>query len=490
MSKLKELFSDTLIYGISSVFARFINYLLVPFYTGVFDPEIYGIVGLVYAAIAFLNVLFTMGMESSYLRYAKDRDKATSFFRTLQVFLVGTSVIIGIVFWFLQPAVSPLLGLVSGDSIYLMMLGILIFDTLAIVPFAELRLSKKAPLFAILKTGNVIINLGLNFYLILVQGYGIEAVFISNLAASAATAVVIWLVTLKMWKGTFNKDFLTKALSFGLPFIPAGIGHVINEMLDRFFLKGMSPDSIVEVYGFDYSPEHIVGVYNACYKLSVFMLLLVQMYRMAWQPFFMRQSDDEQAPELFAQAFRYFNVFAAVLFLGVSLFVNEIVAIRVPILDTLLIGKEYWMGLSIVPLLLMAYWFQGWYVNFSAGIFIAENTKKLAQITLIGAGATIIVNLILVPRLGMMGSAIATLISYGLMAVLIYWYSTRSFKVPYNLWQGFSVIALAALAIYLKPFLTEQFFSDIPASILLFITTSIAISVVSFGNRLLPGKSD
>lgn len=446
-------------------------------------------VGLVYAAIAFLNVIFTMGMESSYLRYAKDRDKARGFFRTLQIFLVGVSLIIGLLVWALQPVFSPFLGLVSGDSIYLMMLGILIFDTLAIIPFAELRLSQKAPLFAVLKTGNVIINLGLNFYLILVLDYGIEAVFISNLIASAVTAIVIWIVTIKMWKASFNKELLTKALSFGLPFIPAGIGHVINEMLDRFFLKGMSQDSIIEIYGMDYSPEHIVGVYNACYKLSVFMLLLVQMYRMAWQPFFMRQSDDQKAPELFAQAFKYFNVFAAVLFLGVSLFVNEIVAIKVPILDTLLIGQEYWMGLSIVPFLLIAYWFQGWYVNFSAGIFIAENTKQLAKITLIGAGTTVVVNLVLIPKFGMMGSAIATLTSYALMALLIYWYSTKSFKVPYNLWQGFSVIGLAAIALYIKPFLTERFFSDLSVSILLFITTSIAISVVSFGNRLLPQKS-
>ena len=166
MRKLKELFSDTLVYGISSVFARFINYLLVPLYTGVFDPDAYGIVGLVYAAIGFLNVVFTMGMESSYIRYGKDREQAGSFFKTLQVFLLSSSGALILLLWLMEPILSPLLGLeLGGDVIFLMMLGILFFDTLSIVPFAELRLSQKAWLFAALKTINVLINIGLNFYL-------------------------------------------------------------------------------------------------------------------------------------------------------------------------------------------------------------------------------------------------------------------------------------------------------------------------------------
>ncbi len=490
MRKLKELFSDTLVYGISSVFARFINYLLVPLYTGVFDPDAYGIVGLVYAAIGFLNVVFTMGMESSYIRYGKDREQAGSFFKTLQVFLLSSSGALILLLWLMEPILSPLLGLeLGGDVIFLMMLGILFFDTLSIVPFAELRLSQKAWLFAALKTINVLINIGLNFYLILVLNYGIEAIFISNLATSIITALIVWVATLPMLKGKLNKEILQKALVFGLPFIPAGIGHVINEGLDRFFLKGMSEASILSIYGETFSSDYIVGIYNACYKLAVFMLLLVQMFRMAWQPFFMRQSDQEDAPKLFAQTFTYFNVAAAFLFLMVSLFLQQIVSIKIPFLNAYLIGEEYWMGLSIVPILLMAYWFQGWYVNFSAGIFIAEKTKKLAQITLIGAAVTISANLILIPIYGMMGSAMATVASYLIMAMLIYRYSTQSFNVPYKLWQGFAVVGVAALAIFGKSFLSDQFFSDIAASMLTFIAAIGLIIILSFGN-LLASKKD
>lgn len=480
MSKLRELFSDTLIYGISSVFARFINYLLVPLYTGVFDPEAYGIVGLVYAAIALLNVVFTMGMESAYLRYAKDRDNSASLFKTLQVFLVGSSVLFVGILWLLAPNITPLLGTVSGSDIYLLMLGILFFDTLAIVPFAELRFVRKAITFAVLKTGNVFINLGLNFYLILGLDYGIEAVFISNFAASLLTTICIWVVTIQQLKGAWSIDFLGMALRFGLPFIPAGIGHVINEMLDRFFIMGMAPSAIESVYGAGISAEYLVGIYNACYKLAVFMLLLVQMFRMAWQPFFMRKSDDEEAPKLFARTFSLFNIAAAGILLFVALFVEQIVAIKIPFMEATLIGEEYWVGLSVVPVLLFAYWFQGWYVNFSAGIFIKNQTKRLAQITLIGATITVIANLSLIPFYGIMGSAFATALSYFVMAMLIYRYSTKAFSVPYKMLQAFAVLIITGLAVYLKPILSDQIFSDLISSILLLIVSLLLISVLSY----------
>lgn len=480
MRKLKELFSDTLIYGISSVFARFINYLLVPFYLDKFPPDEYGVVGLVYAAIMFLNVVFTMGMESSYIRYGKDREKAPGYFKTIQVFLFGVSIVLATLLAVGQPWFSSLLKLgASSTDIYWYMLGILFFDTLSIVPFAELRINQKAWLFAALRTLNVFINLGLNFYLILSEGLGIEAIFISNFAASVVTAILSWMFTGSMLRGAFDKEFVHKAATFGLPFIPAGIGFAINEGLDRFFLGGLSEERIFSIYGINENAEFIVGVYNANYKLAVFMLLLVQMFRMAWQPFFMRKSEDKEAPQLYAQVFTYFNIVAAVLFLFVGLFLDQLVAIRIPFLDAYLINPNYWMGLSIVPVLLLAYWFQGWYVNFSAGIFISEMTKKLAQITLTGALVTIISNFALMPFFGMMGSAVATVCSYLVMAMLIFRYSIRYFPVPYNLFRSFSVVALSIFIVTIKPVLSKLFFPDIIAAILLMLVGTFVIVLIS-----------
>lgn len=462
MNKLRELFSDTLVYGISSVLARFINYLLVPFYTDVFNPAKYGIVGLFYAGIAFLNVLFTFGMESAYLRYAENRKEASNIFKTLQLSLLGFATVLCALLWLAMPTLLPLFNLTPDTSgIFLMMLGILWFDTLSIVPMAELRLVRRSYLFATLKMMHVVINLALNFYLILGLNFGIEAVFISNLIASMFLTLIVWAFTSDLLKGDWNSKWAKTAFQFGWPFVPSGIGYAINEVLDRFLLNNMDPANAERLYGMGTTPEDVVGIYNACYKMAVFMLLLVQMYRMAWQPFFMRHAADKNSSVLFGQAFIWFNGFAAMLFLGVALFKEQIVAIHVPILNASLINEGYWAGLDIIPYLLLAYWFLGWYINFSSGIFIKEKTRALYKITLIGAGITIAANLILIPYFGMIGSAVATLLSYSTMAVILGVYSQKVMKVPFKMPETFLLMAILAIAVFSEPMLTAYLDSTI-----------------------------
>jgi len=458
LKKLRELLSDTLVYGISSVLARFIGYLLVPLHTDAFEPAQYGVVSLVYAGLAFLNVIFTFGMESAYLRYAKDRSKAKNVFKTLQLGLGGLSSLLVMLLVLLAPALMPTMNLAEtgNQSLYWMMLGILWFDTMVLIPFAELRLVRRQWLFAIIKTGNIIVNVGLQFYLILGLSWGIEAVFLSSLIASGLTALILWALTAPMMSGSWNTPVLRKALSFGLPFIPAGLGFAVNETLDRFFLGNYLPQSTIDrLYDPGMVPDDIVGIYSASYKVSVFMLLLVQMFRMAWQPFFLRESDNPDAPAIYREVFRYFNGVAGFCFLVVALFVQQIVQIKIPLLDAYLVGEEYWMGLQIVPLLLVAYWFHGWYMNFSAGIFIQEKTKVLPVITLIGAAITIGANLLLIPVYGMMGSAAATLISYFSMALMLYYQSTKVYRVNYQMIRAFAMMFLAIGCLFAVPYLQE-----------------------------------
>ena len=453
MKALKHLFSDTLIYGISSVLARFINYLLVPLHTGLFNPEAYGVVGLVYAAIGLLQVVFTFGMESSYLRYGKEDNKTANLFSTIQRLLILISLVLTVLLWLAYDPIAEWLSLsalpahpisgLDGGAIFVFMLAILVTDALAIVPFAELRLRSRAMTFAGIKLVNVLVNLGLNVLLILAMGWGIEAIFAANFAASLVSLLLVFVVTRSLWMGAWSAESVGMLFLFAWPFIPSGLAHVVNETLDRFFLKSLDAQQIMAIYGFDWSADYLVGIYNACYKLAVFMLLLVQMYRMAWQPFFMRESEGKQAPELFAKAFNYFNIGAATVFLFVALFLQWIVAIPIPFLGTTLIDQAYWSGLGIVPWLLMAYWFQGWYVNFSAGVFIKEKTKRLAQITGVGAVVTIVLNLLLIRTLGMEGAALATLGSYGVMAFLLYRYSQQAMFIPYNMLRNILTMILS-----------------------------------------------
>lgn len=437
VSRIKELFSDSVVYGLSSVVARFINYLLVPFYTMYFNPAEYGVVGLVYAAIMFLGVLYTFGMESAYIRHAKGSstdDKKV--FVTLQLSLLGVATALGLLLYFAaKPLLLPLMSLdfEGGARLFVMMLSILWLDSLTIVPYAHLRIVRQSWVYAVIKLVNVVINVALNLYLVIVQGWGIEAIFISNILASGAAVVMLMVACRSMYAGRPELAVLKTALIFGLPYVPNGIGFAINEVIDRFFLVRMDEAAIEAIYGHPYTADEITGIYNACYKIAVFMLLGVQMFRLAWQPFFMRYAQAKDSANLFGAVFFYFNLACSVIYLSVGIFVQEIVALEVPFLGGTLIDSRYWSGLEIVPYLLLAYWFQGWFINFSAGIFIKDQTLKFPRITLYGAAITLAGNFLLVPHFGMLGSAAATLLCYAFMSLLAYRYAQRYYPVKYPL---------------------------------------------------------
>jgi O-antigen/teichoic acid export membrane protein len=449
MSRIKELASDTAVYGLSSVVARFLNYLLVPFYTAYFAPGEYGVISLIYAGIVFLNVLFTFGMESSYIRYASQREGSQNVFRTIQTLLLGVGSILAVIMLVGSGWVMPVMSLSPADStIYILLIGILWFDALSVVPYAELRLVRKSFTYAGYRLANVGINLTLNIYLVAGLGLGIEAVLWSNLAASAITAFGLWVHTWAQLAGKFDIAIVRQVLFFGLPYVPNGLGFAINEVVDRFFLNAMSPESIERLYGSMYSAEDITGIYNACYKLAIFMLLTVQMFRMAWQPFFMKYATSTDNRETFAAVFDWFNLFAGSIFLLIALFVADIAALKVPFLgEGTLINHRYWAGLSIVPLLLLAYWLQGWFVIFSAGIFIKEKTKLLPGITLVGAIITITLNYLLVPTMGMNGAAIATLVCYAVISGLILYYSHRELSVPYRVIRALASMVVVSMIV-------------------------------------------
>ena len=470
MSRLKELLSDTAVYGLSSVIARFLGYLLVPFYTSYFDTAEYGVVGLIYAAMVFLNVVFTFGMESAYIRFATERKGAADVYKTLQTAVLTVGLVLAALMWVAGDWVRPLMSLGGphSETMYLLLIGILWSDALSIVPYAELRLVRKSFTYAGFRLVNVIINLSLNIWLVAGLGWGIEAVLWSNLAASVVTLVGLWFITRSQLAGRFDTSILRHALLFGLPYVPNGLGFAVNEVIDRFFLNNMAQGDILRIYEMDYSPENITGIYNACYKLAIFMLLAVQMFRMAWQPFFMKYASEKQNRILFGQVFDWFNLFAAGIFLAIGLFVHDIAALHVPVLDGTLIDSRYWAGLSIVPVLLLAYWFQGWFVNFSAGIFIKDQTSKLPAITLVGAVITVLLNIVLVPLLGMLGAAIATLVCYAVMSLLLLHYARKALDVNYRILRALLLMSGTGALIWLGTIAGPDFVTSLTGRVLLF----------------------
>ncbi len=483
MGRIRQLASDTAIYGLTTVVARLLTYFLVPFYTKFFGTGEYGVITLVFIAIGFFNVLFTFGMESAYLRYGVDRERAASLFKTLQITILGVGSLLVLLLWSAAPLIQPVVALQGGyqDPIYLLMLAILWLDALSTVPFAELRLVRRTTAYATAKILNVAINVALNLYLVVGLGMGIVSVLIANVAASAFTLAHTALLTRRSYSGSWDGPALKTALSFGLPYIPAGIGYIINEGISRVFLN-LTPDSMMAaLYGSQYTSADITGIFGACYKLSVFMMLLTQMFRMAWQPFFMKYANEVGAGKTFADVFRYYNFVAALVFLTVALFVAEIAAIPIPGLRGTVIDSRYWLGLGAVPMLLAAYWFQGWYTNFTAGVFIKEKTKLLPKITLAGASVTILANMALIPLYGMEGAAWASVMSYGAMAMMIYRASQREFAIPYNMATAFMIMAICGSTVAATVFV--PWLASFVGKISLLASGSAIVGAITFWPR-------
>ena len=505
MGKIRELFSDTLVYGISSIAARFINYLLVPFYTKFFDPAAYGIIGLMYGGIVFLNVLFTFGMESSYLRYGATRERARDVFTSIQVTVFGGASLLVLVSWLFMPVLAPLLGLDSfvsvqpeditgpaaalglhpftGESLFYLMLAILWLDAFSVVPFAELRLVRKTLTYALIRLGNVIVNVALNLYLVMWAGWGIEAVLVSNVIASFLTVLVLAWFTADLYRGSWKREHFRRALLFGIPYVPAGLSHAVNEVLSRFAVNRMPQETVDRLYGTQYTADDITGIFNACIKLSVFMLLAVQMFRMAWLPFVMRLSGSNDAQKTFAEVFTWFNIAAAAVFIGVGLFAGQIVQIRIPLLDGTLIDSRYWMGLYIVPWLLMAYWFQGWFLNFMAGVFIKEKMWYVSGITVIGALITLVGNMLLVPVYGMQGAVWVKLLCFLTMAVMMYLLTQRFYPAPYKMPLNVLIVLVSGAVVAVGHGFGTAFFETLFAKLVLFVLSLILLAVTGFAEK-------
>ena len=463
-SRIGRLASETAVYGISSVVGRLINFLLFPLYSQVFDPDVYQPIAILYAAFIFFNILYQHGMESAYLKFATDRRELSGRSRAfgtavLSISLVGLA--LSALIWLVP---EPISRLVQLDPRYaeLLMLGggILLRDALAIVPYADLRLRNSPWTFAGIRMANVAINVGLNVWFILGLEWGVRGVLMANLIASAV-AFVLLTPSLMARIGKPDGSLWGKLVRFGLPFVPGGIGYAITERINLFFLDAMEPLRAMTLYGLkpethpdlharalefgdQVFTEHVVGVYGGIIKLAVLMALFVQMFRYAWQPFFLQHQEDDDAPALYGRVFALLTLVLLTAFLGISFFADELVALPLPGGRTL-IAETYWMGLFIIPIALIGYVFQGWYYHFSAGAFIRGMSKYFLHATLAGSAVALLLNATLVPANGMWAAALATSAAYAVMAVTLLVLIRRHYPVPYAWPRVAAAVGLASV---------------------------------------------
>ncbi len=460
-SRLKKLASETVIYGVSSIVARLINFVLVPFYTNVFDPEDYGVVGVVFTVVIVLNVLYQYGMESAYLKFAsgeEGRAQRRTTFSTATWSLLGTSAVWSLVLVLGHEAVADLAQLdASWSHLFYYVAAFVLLDALTLVPFAELRLQNRPWRFATIRLASVGLNVGLNLVLILGFGWGIEAIFVANIAASGFALLMHLPTYFDSLRLRFSALHWKMMVGFGLPFIASGLAAPITERFNIFFLAvpPMARERIIELYGtmIQLNPltatdanygEYVQGAFNAIWKMAIFMMLVAQMFRYAWQPFFLQHAEDPDAKPLFARVLTLFTAVALFVVLAVSFFVQELVAFPLPGGRTL-IAPSYWMALPMVPVALLAYLFQGWYYTFSAGVYIERKTTYLLYCALSGSATALLVNILLVPQYGVLAAAWAVTLAYMVMATILLILTRRIYPVPYEWGRVLSACGLAAV---------------------------------------------
>lgn len=436
LDKIKRLGSDTAVYGISTILGRFLTFLLTPLYTHVLSPEDLGVVATVYAYIAFLNVIYGYGMEGAYMKYVSTLELGNR----KQVFTVPFLAICltSLVFSGMIAALAQPVAAVSGipgafANVVPMGAGILFLDALTIVPFAALRMSNRARLFATIKVAGIVVNVVSNVVMLFWFRMGVEGIFLSGLLSSGITLLMLIPVIVQSLVFSWPTGILPALLKFGLPSVPAGIAGMMLQVINRPILGALRGDAAV-------------GIFQANYRLGIFMMLLVSMFDFAWRPFFLNHAKDPDARPLFARVMTYFVLCTTTVFLLLSFTLYDL--IRWPIFaGHPLIAPRFWEGFEIVPVILLAYVFLGIYNILIAGIYIEKKTTRLPLVTITTALVHVAANFLLIPPLGLMGAAWSTLLSYLLMAGMMYVIVQRIYPVRYES-ARLVKIAVAAAVVY------------------------------------------
>ncbi|MGL4908945.1 MAG: lipopolysaccharide biosynthesis protein [Bacteroidales bacterium] len=448
MISLKRLASDTAVYGLSTIVARLINYLLVAYHTRVLCPEQYGIFTELYGYITFFLVLLTYGMETGFFRFSSRSDQNPNIvFTTALISLFTTSSLFFILIASNLSSVSSFMGYANNSNYVLQLVGLISIDSFMAIPFARLRYLGKAKQFALLKLSNIIFyvlisiiflsflpdyfaknpnSLLLHFFSFQVDvGY----IFIANLLSSLFTLCLL-LPTVFSVKIRFSKKLLRSMLIYSLPLLVAGLPGIANDYLDRILFKHFYSDPTLALQQ--------LGLYGANAKLAMLMVIFVQMFRYAAEPFFFAQSDKRDVQQVFPVVMNYFVICASFIFLFVVLYLDVFAYFT---------GKNFREGLGIVPIMLFANMLLGISFNLSMWYKISEKTKYAIYITFAGLFVTLVVNIIFIPIYGYYAAAWAHLLSYSTMLIISYLLGKKYYPIVYDL-KTIAFYLCTALAIY------------------------------------------
>jgi O-antigen/teichoic acid export membrane protein len=442
LSLYKSLFKQTAIYGLATVLPRIISFILNPILVYYLtDTSEMGKVSVIFSYLVFFNVVMSYGMETAFFRFYNSESNKNKVISTATISMFWST----IAFFVVLSLIRKKLALWSDINVEYIVFAIwiLALDALAIIPFSKIRAEKRPLKYAVIKVSNVLIYVLLNvFFLaflpkiaaqsnsifiqtIYYSDFQIGYVFISGLLASLTTLLFVlpdyfnikWQFDVALWK---------KMMQYGLPILVAGIAFAINEHFDKILLDWMHVDMAD------------IGAYSACYKIGMFMVLFRTAYTLGIEPFFFSHASSDNAPQTYATITKYFVIFGSFICLGVIVFADVLKLILVP-------KEAYWTAMNVVPLIVLANFFLGIYTNLSVWYKLMDKTKIGAYISLVGALVTLVLNVLLIPIISYMGSAIATIIAYGSMMLISYAMGQKKYPIPYDKKAIFTYLGLAVV---------------------------------------------
>jgi O-antigen/teichoic acid export membrane protein len=434
LGALKKFFKDTIIYGLATVLPKLMNIILVRLHTDTLEPSSYSDNTVFYVYAAFFNVLLTYGMETAFFRFYSNSKEKKNVLSTAFISLFVSTIVFSLVILVFNQQLANFVSL--KQNYFNLLIGVLVLDTLVVIPFAYLRATGRPIKFTAIKLSNVAIYVLLNFFFLWVipkfsinfPNYDksdlVKYIFTANLAASAFTLLLLSPYFFKL-KLVFSKPIFKQLINYGWPIMVAGLAYVINENLDKLMLE--------EMLG-----KEINGAYSGCYKIAVFMTIFIQAFRLGAEPFFFNHSKEKNAKQTYATIMKYFVIFG-------SLMLVFIIAYLDLFKKFLVRDESYWIAIDIVPIVLLANLCLGIYFNLAIWYKLTDKTRYGMYLSIVGAIITIVFNLVMVPKIGFMASAWATLAAYGIMMILSYSLGQKHYKVPYNLKRILSYLFLAIL---------------------------------------------
>ena len=430
MGLYKNLFKQTAIYGLATVIPRMFSFLLVPLYTNLLPKDEYGKVTIIFSWMIFFNVILAYGMETAFFRFYNKEENKKTVVETSMVSIFWTTLLFLFVALLFRTSLADWSGIDSQYITY--SIWILALDALVIIPFSKLRAFQRPIMYAIIKIGNVLVNLLLSILFLIylpklavshptgiistfyIENFQVGYIFLANIIASLLTFVVLSpdYVFLK-WK--FDFSLWKKMMVYALPILVAGIAFAINEQFDKILLSKLLPKNIADAE---------VGVYSACYKLGLFMVLYRTAYTLGIEPFFFSHASNENAPQTYAMVTKYFVIFGSFIMLSVIVFAD--------LFKLIMINESYWVAMKVVPLIILANFCLGIYTNLSVWYKLIDKTYIGAYISISGAIITLVLNFLLIPSHSYVGSAIATLAAYGSMMLISYYLGNKYYPIPYD----------------------------------------------------------